>query len=106
MKTTTGTLSVGLLIIVVLLSLTFWTVSMFGRADVNAEGKWPGVDETVIEKYAAVAGREPVEPLINTDQGDLLLFVFAVAGAAGGFIAGYCWRILLREKNGIIGPGS
>jgi cobalt/nickel transport system permease protein len=94
------------LIVVVLLSLTFWTASMFGRTEVNAEGKWAGVDETVIEKYAAAAGREPVQPLVNTDQGDLLLFVFAVAGAAGGFIAGYCWRILLHEKKRIIGPGS
>jgi len=106
MKNTAGKLSVGLLIIVVLLSLTFWTISMFSRTNINAEGKWAGVDETVIEKYAAAAGREPVEPLVNTDQGDLLLFVFAVAGAAGGFIAGYCWRILLHEKKRIIGPSS
>jgi hypothetical protein len=106
MKNTAGTLSVGLLIVVVLLSLIFWTVFMFGRTNVNAEGKWASVDETVIEKYAAAAGREPVQPLVNTDQGDLLLFVFAVAGAAGGFIAGYCWRILIHEKKRIIGPSS
>ena len=72
---------------------------MLNRADVNAEGAWSGVDETVIEKYAVAAGREPVEPLINTDQGDLLLFVFALAGAAGGFIAGYCWRLLIHGEN-------
>jgi cobalt/nickel transport system permease protein len=99
MKNTAGMLSVGVLIIIVLLSLSFWTISMFSRANVNTEGKWTGVDETVIEKYAAAAGREPVEPLINTDQGDLLLFVFALAGAAGGFVAGYCWRMLVHEKN-------
>jgi len=106
MKNTAGKLSIGLLIIVVLLSLSFWTVSMFGRADVNAEGKWAGVDETVIEKYAVAAGREPVEPLVNTDQGDLLLFVFTLSGAAGGFIAGYCWRMLIHEKKSRTGPCS
>jgi cobalt/nickel transport system permease protein len=106
MKNTAGVLSVGLLIIIVLLALSFWTISMFGRADVNAEAKWAGVDETVIDKYAAAAGREPVEPLVNTDQGDLLLFVFALSGAAGGFIAGYCWRMLIHEKKSRTGTGS
>ncbi len=65
-----------------------------------ADGKsWTGVDETVIEKYAAQAGRPAREPLINTDQGDLLLFVFALAGAAGGFVAGYCFRDLFGPRG-------
>jgi hypothetical protein len=64
---------------------------------------WPGVDETVIEKFAEKAGRPAREPLINTDQGDLLLFVFLLAGAAGGFAAGYWFRILFppgRKEDG------
>ena len=56
--------------------------------------KWPGVDETVVEKYAKELGREARDPYINTDQGDLLLFLFALAGAAGGFVAGYHWHKL------------
>lgn len=64
----------------------------------SSEGKWPGVDESVIEKYAKEHGREPQQPLINTDQGDLLLFVFFFAGSAGGFVAGYYWRTLTIEK--------
>lgn len=60
--------------------------------------KWPGVDESVVEKYAMEHGREAHEPLINTDQGDLLLFVFLTAGAAGGFAAGYYWRVLTERK--------
>lgn len=99
MKNAAGKLSVGLLIVIVLLSLSFWTSSMFSRPTVNAESKWAGVDEVVIEKYAVAAGREPVEPLVNTDQGDLLLFVFALAGATGGFVAGYCWRMLTHDKK-------
>jgi hypothetical protein len=64
----------------------------------GAAEKWPGVDEAVVEKYAKEHGREAHEPLINTDKGDLLLFVFLIAGTAGGFAAGYYWRILMVEK--------
>ncbi len=63
-----------------------------------AADKWPGVDESVVEKYAKEHGREPHEPLINTDQGDMLLFVFLMAGVAGGFAAGYYWRVLTERK--------
>ena len=65
---------------------------------VFASEKWPGVDESVVEKYAKEHGREAREPFINTDQGDLLLFVFLLAGTIGGFAAGYCWRILMVER--------
>ncbi len=65
-----------------------------------SQQKWPGVDESVVEKYAKEHGREAREPLINTDQGDLLLFVFLVAGAAGGFVAGYTWRMLMEKRTG------
>lgn len=61
--------------------------------------KWPGVDEAVVEKISREHGREAREPLINTDQGDLLLFAFLVAGAAGGFAAGYYWRVLIEGKR-------
>ncbi len=60
---------------------------------------WSGVDETVIEKVAEQAGRKPSEPLINTEQGDLLLFVFLVAGMIGGFIGGYNFRILFPPRR-------
>jgi cobalt/nickel transport protein len=61
--------------------------------------KWTGVDESVVEKIAGEHGRHAMEPLINTDQGDLLLFVFLAAGAVGGFAAGYYWRVLLEGKG-------
>jgi hypothetical protein len=68
---------------------------------------WSGVDETVIEKFAEKAGRPAWKPFIDTDQGDLLLFVFLLAGAAGGFAAGYWFRILFppRRENTVC-PGS
>jgi ABC-type cobalt transport system substrate-binding protein len=61
--------------------------------------EWSGVDETVVEKYAKEHGRAPVDPLINTDQGDLLLFMFLLGGAIGGFIAGYYWRTLTEGRD-------
>lgn len=61
--------------------------------------QWKGVDDTVIEKVAARAGRPPSKPLINTDQGDILLCMFLLAGAVGGAVAGYNFRNLF-------GPGS
>ncbi len=64
-----------------------------------AGGKWPGVDESVIKKVAKEHGREAKEPLINTNQGDLLLFLFLIAGAVGGFIGGYYWRGLMGKKH-------
>jgi hypothetical protein len=60
--------------------------------------KWPGVDESVVEKVAGEHGRSSRAPLINTDQGDMLLFVFLLAGAVGGFAAGYYWRMLTEGK--------
>jgi len=61
--------------------------------------KWTGVDEAVIEKIAKEQGRESKEPLINMEQGDLPLFIFLMAGAVGGFAAGYYWRLLIAEKR-------
>jgi len=62
-------------------------------------GEWSGVDETVVEKFAEQANRPAHEPLINTDQGDLLLFLFLLAGAAGGFAGGYYFRELFPPKT-------
>lgn len=59
---------------------------------------WVGVDEAVVEKIAREHGREAKAPLINTDQGDILLFVFLVAGVVGGFVGGYYWRMLVEKK--------
>ncbi len=64
-----------------------------------ASDKWAGVDKTVVEKFAKSQGREAREPLINTGHGDLSLFLFLIAGAVGGFAAGYYWRMLIAEKT-------
>ncbi len=59
---------------------------------------WPGVDETVVEKYATAAGRPPQRPLVDPGEGSLLLFLFLIAGAVGGFAAGYYFREVFPRK--------
>jgi hypothetical protein len=81
---------------IVLCAIIFFLLALFSLPAV-AE-KWSGVDKSVIEKIAKEHGRETKSPLINTEQGDLLLFVFLVAGAVGGFAAGYSWKSLLVNK--------
>jgi len=60
---------------------------------------WEGVDETVVKKMAANAGHPARDPYINTDQGDLLLFMFLLAGVIGGFIIGYTFRNLFVPRK-------
>lgn len=63
------------------------------------EAQWQGIDEKVVERIAKDAGRPAREPFINTDQGDLLLLVFLLAGTIGGFIAGYYYRDLFGKPR-------
>ena len=65
----------------------------------RAAHKWSGVDDTVVEKYAREAGHPARDPYINTDQGDLLLFFFLIAGIVGGFVGGYCFRELFPPRK-------
>ena len=81
-----------------LLFPTFLVVVFCLQSFALGDGKWAGIDESVVKKVAKDHGREARGPLINTDQGDLLLFVFLLAGAVVGFAAGYYWRILMVEN--------
>ena len=70
-----------------------------GSGALYAGEKWPGVDEAVVNRIAREHGREARPPLIPAPEGDLQLFMFLMAGTAGGFVAGYYWRVLLEGKN-------
>ncbi len=50
--------------------------AVFMALVMTKDTQWSGVDETVVEKFAHEAGRAARDPYINTDQGDILLFVF------------------------------
>ena len=84
---------------IVMLHIIILTTLYFGLYFFSLAPKsWTGVDEAVVEKIAKEHGREAIAPLIDPGSGDLLLFVFLTAGAAGGFIAGYYWRELFKKK--------
>ena len=97
MRTMSKIIATVFVIVIVGLAVWGW-LTLSQDVPEGEEGPWGGVDVTVIEHYAVDAGREAREPFINTDQGDMLLFVFAVGGAVGGFFAGYYWRRLIAEK--------
>jgi ABC-type cobalt transport system substrate-binding protein len=59
--------------------------------------RWSGIDESVIEKVAAEAGRAP-RPLWFEMEGDLALFLFLCAGIVGGSVFGYYYRMLFVER--------
>ena len=84
--------------VIIIIALLCTSLSV-GSSSLVAAEKWQGVDESVVEKYAKEHGREAKAPLINTDQGDLLLFLFLLAGTVGGFAAGYSWRMLTERKK-------
>ncbi len=64
----------------------------------SMDREWKGIDENIVDKIAVEAGQPPRDPFINTDQGDLLLFVFLCAGTIGGFVLGYYYRALFVER--------
>jgi cobalt/nickel transport system permease protein/cobalt/nickel transport protein len=76
-------LLITLLVLILASGITF--------AEEEKPEKWAGIDEAVIEKYATDKGREAAEPLFSV-EGDMLLFLFAMAGAIGGFVMGYYWH--------------
>lgn len=84
-----------LMLHMIILPTLFFGVYFFSLAP----KPWTGVDEAVVEKIAKEHGREARAPLIDPGSGDLLLFVFLLAGAVGGFAAGYYWRDLIKKKG-------
>lgn len=81
------------------LGALFLLVLLCAAKSPYAADKWQGIDETVVQKIAREHGREAKKSLIDTGEGDLQLFAFLVAGAIGGFAAGYCWRMLLEGRK-------
>jgi hypothetical protein len=65
----------------------------------NENEAWTGIDVSVVGKYATKYGRPPRDPYINTDKGDLLLFVFTAAGVIGGFVIGFNVHKIFYGKN-------
>ncbi|GFO53322.1 hypothetical protein GMSM_03290 [Geomonas sp. Red276] len=81
--------------LVVVVPLLFFTV----KSCYFSGKSWSGVDEAVVEKIAKEHGRQATSPLLDPGSGDLLLFLFLLAGAVGGFAAGYYWRDLVKKDD-------
>ncbi|MFZ5640080.1 MAG: hypothetical protein ACOY4Q_05275 [Bacillota bacterium] len=66
----------------------------------EAGEKYLGTDDLVDRKMQEVAGVSAGEPLIDLNQGNLGLFIFAAGGFAAGAVCGYYWRKIFGEKAG------
>lgn len=82
---------IGILVMAVAGSIIF--------AKAHEEGPWIDTTDVVSEQSANALGRQAAEPLINTDQGNMLVFFFTLAGVVGGSIVGYYWRKLMTDKD-------
>lgn len=75
--------ALAVLVAVVSLGGLLWAIAL-------TTGDWAGIDAAIMERVAEERGRAARTPFINTDVGDLLLFVFfggaAVAGAVVGWV--------------------
>ncbi len=86
-------------IVVAVLSLAIvGSVILSGETTIREKGLWSDATDVLSNKYVVEAGRAARKPFINTEQGNLLLFVFALGGVGGGFTVGYYWRRLMKEK--------
>lgn len=65
----------------------------------HKEGPWGDTTDVVAEQAANGVGRQATAPIINTDQGNMLVFFFTLAGVIAGPIVGYYWRKLMIEKD-------
>lgn len=74
------------------------TAALAGSSGPAEPARWSGVDETVVEHFAAAAGRARWRTFLDS-SGDLPLFAFLCAGLAGGFVLGYGYRALFAEPR-------
>lgn len=84
-----------LMLHMILLPTLIYTLFFFSLAPQSRNG----ADVTVGNPVAKEQGKGAVTSLVDTDKGDLLLGIFLLAGAIGGFAGGYYWRMLVSEKK-------
>ncbi len=62
-------------------------------------GPWGDTTDIVAEQAANGVGRQATDPLINIDQGNILVFFFTLAGLLAGPVIGHYWRQLMIEPH-------
>lgn len=86
-------------VVVILLLAIIGSVALSRETTVREKGLWSDTTDVLSNKAASEAGREIRAPLINTEQGNMLIFFFTLGGVVAGFTIGYNWRRLIAEKS-------
>ena len=82
----------------ILIMAVVGTIALSGDNIVREEGMWSDATDVLSGQAAGQVGREARDPYINTEQGNMLVFFFTLAGVTAGSIIGYNWRKLLAGK--------
>jgi cobalt/nickel transport protein len=90
-KTLATAVVIGILVLAIVGSVIF--------ARFHGEGPWIDATDVVAAQSADNIGREAIDPVINTDQGNMLVLFFSLAGVSAGPVIGYYWRKLMIEQN-------
>ena len=98
MKSLGKIVATGIVVVVLLLAI-IGSVALSGETTVREKGLWSDATDVLSNTAASEAGRESRDPLINTEQGNMLIFFFALGGVVAGFAIGYNWRRLIAEKS-------
>ena len=96
MKFTGKVISVGIVTAVLILGI-IGTMALSANNPVREKGLWSDATDVLSKEAAQQVGRAPVAPLINTEQGNMLVFFFCLGGIVAGFTIGYYWRRILIE---------
>lgn len=97
MRNTGKIVATGIVVAILVLAV-IGSVALSGENIVRDKGPWTDATDFLSLKAAAEANRKARPPLINTEQGNMLVFFFALGGVTAGFITGYNWRSLMTEK--------
>jgi len=97
---TKGKLIGSIAVVLIGLAAIVGTFLLASNNPVKEDGKLNDATDVLAGGAAAGAGREARDPLINTEQGNMLVFFFTLASLTGGGIIGYNWRSLMRVNDG------
>ena len=84
--------------VVILVMAIVGSIALSDENVVREKGLWSDATNVLSRQAAEQMGREARAPFINTEKGNMLVFLFTLGGVAAGFAIGYNWRIILAAK--------
>jgi len=99
MKNLGKIVATGVVVVILVLAIVGSVVTLSGQTTAREKGLWSDATDVLSNTAALGAGRESRAPLINTEQGNMLIFFFALGGVVAGFTIGYNWRRVIAEKS-------